>query len=131
MSFFGGGGGVNKKTYTVTSADLLGAIVFEIDNYSMISLRIKSDALFDGKIQQDFLKNDDTWFDSNLLLQDPDMDALYDTLQSNTVGGSLSGPLVNAVSGSPSTDAKFPYSIRWKIALKATQGTCTIEAFFI
>ena len=121
---------VKKKSYKVTSADQLGAIVLEVDNYTMISLRIKSDPLFDGQVQEDFLKDDGTWVDTNLLLQDPNFDAIYSTLTSNTIGGSLSGPLVSAVSGNPLTDAKFPYSIRWKIRLKATQGTCTIEAFY-
>jgi hypothetical protein len=109
---------LKKKTYTITSADLVNSIPIQITSpikaYSM-----ESDAAYNGQVISEFQKEDGTWF--------PDLDV--------SVGNQLiledSFTAINGANFGAGNLIKFPFVLRFRINIQAGAGTCKLLVYYL
>lgn len=122
MSFFGGGGGgANQKTYTVTNADLLNAIVIALFDAKIFTVELKSDGAFDGDVVLE-AQNDALTFVNACEAAGASDQEFADTTRSTSAGD------WNKLLISP---AKYPFKLRARVKVKATAGTCKITINYL
>lgn len=108
-------GGLQTKTYTVTSADLLNAIVIPLFQCNFFEAYLEPDSLYDGETLLE-AQNESNTFD--LVCDGATTKDFATGIFSKSVGAWVQNGLANGT--------KYPFQIHAKINIKATQGTCKI-----
>lgn len=108
MSFFGGGGGVQEKLYTITTSDALHSVPVQQNGVKLFSVLLLTDSAFVGAVDVQFEDQGGVWH---------------------------SVTTINFASGQTEADPSFvgaspeyfiPLNVRVYISTALTAGTCKV-----